>query len=405
MYIFYFISFIAFYYFVCKKRKFDFFSISYLSSLIYFSPAFFGRVSYRSNFIRISEKMIDEVYYVYFFVLFSLIFFAFMYDKTKTKIEDEEINKHYSLGVVSIFLSIILLILLIASQGSNLLNPNKGELMLELGLFMNLFIYSSLFSFVISFLNGQKKILFIAILLQLFIMLIGFRFPLVISLACIVLAKVSSLKRIRLIKYKKSIFFSVLFLVLILVFKQFIYAIKQGDFELIISLLNNQDYLMDALIYAEPFETQSILNEVIKTNFEVPLSHLDQFLAFFIFESTTLGIDISSFNSYFQHRLFPGVRSGMASNIWAQFFAIGSYYGVALFVIFYNLIVIFLNNLLTTKSVILKSVILITGIFWCFYLQRNDLSYIFSTQKKILLFGLGLALLTKLFFSAKSTKK
>ena len=144
MYSFYFISIIAFYYFVCKKRKFDFFTISYLSSLIYFSPAFFRRVSYRSNFIRISEKMIDEVYYVYFIVLFLITFFAFIYDNTNKKFVNKEINKHYSLGVVSIFSSIILLILLIVSQGSNLLNPKKGELMSELGVLMNLFIYSSL---------------------------------------------------------------------------------------------------------------------------------------------------------------------------------------------------------------------------------------------------------------------
>lgn len=401
MYSFYFISIIAFYYFVCKKRKFDFFTISYLSSLIYFSPAFFRRVSYRSNFIRISDKMIDEVYYVYFIVLFLITFFAFIYDNTNKKFVNKEINKHYSLGVVSIFSSIILLILLIVSQGSNLLNPDKGELMSELGVLMNLFIYSSLFSSIISSLNGQKKIFFISILLQLVILLIGFRFPLVISLACIVLAKISLFKRIRLIKYKKSIFFGFLFFILVLIIKVFISGIKQGDLVLIISLLNNPDYLMEAIIYAEPFETQSILNEVIRTNFKVPLSHLDQFLAFFIFESSTLGIEIKSFNSYFQHLLFPGVRSGMASNIWAQFFAIGSYFGVTLFAIFYNLIVILLNNLLTTKSVIIKSTILIIGIFWCFYLQRNDLSYIFSTQKKIVLFGLILMLLTKLYVSFK----
>ena len=405
MYSFYIISIVALYYFVIRKRAFDLFTISYLSSLIYFAPAFFGRVSYRSNFIRISKKMIDEVYYVYFIVLFFIVFFAYIYDITNKKYTNREINKGFSLGIVSVFSSITLLILLIISQGSNLLNPDKGELMSELGVVMNLFIYSTLFTSIISFLNGQKFILMVSILLQLVILLIGFRFPLVISLACIAVVRISLLKRIRLIKYRKSIFFGFLFFIVVLIFKSFISAIKQGDFVLVVSLLNNPQYLLEALIYAEPFETQSILNEVVRTNFKVPLSHLDQFLAFFIFESTSLGIEIRSFNSYFQHILFPGVRSGMAANIWAQFFAIGSYHGVALFAIFYNLIVIMLNNFLATKSVILKSAVLINGIFWCFYMQRNDLSYILSTQKKFLLFGFVLMLLTKLYVAVKPSKK
>jgi len=394
-----FISIIGALYFLLKKRKFDFFSIGYFSSFLYFLPGFFDRVSFTSNFVRYEEKMIDETYYVFNIVLSSIVISAILFDSFKLNRNKQIVktSKDYFAGEICLILALCSLIILIRTAGFELLNPNKLYLMSKLDRWMMLLNYSSSFAFIILYYNKQRILFVLALLTQISILIIGFRFPLVISIIGAFCINFMGKEPFRLIKFKKYFIYAIFFTIFTLLIKRFLVAIKMWDVDLIISLANDSDYLLTAFTNAEPFETQSILNKVIQTNFEVPLDHLDQFLAFFLFESSYFDIEIRSFNSYFQSVLFPGVRFGMASNIWAQFYALGGWVGLLLFVIIFNFVIIVLNNLVINKTRIFSVVFILAGIYWSFYMQRNDLAYILSTQKKIFLFGVFISILNHFY--------
>ena len=347
------VSIIGIIYFLFKRRKFDFYSIGFFSSLLYFSPGYFGEVSYSSNLI----------------------------------------------------LSLFCTAMLILTVGRDLIIPNKLELMSKLNVWMIFLTYTSSLTFVLSFINNQKFIFVVALILQILILVIGFRFPLVISLISVLVLSLNKFKAFKLIRYRKHLIFGLLVISITLVFKKFLFAIKTWDTDLMYRIANNEDILLSCFNEAEPFKTQSILNKVIETEFEVPLSHLDNFLALFVFESESLGIEIRSFNYYFQDELFPGAIFNMASNIWAQFYALGGWVGILFMICFYNVLLGFFSKLIQVRSTLFKATFAVMGVYWAFYLQRNSLSYIFATQKKILLLGVLILFLTKAYLYIRRPKR
>ena len=64
---------------------------------------------------------------------------------------------------------------------------------------------------------------------------------------------------------------------------------------------------------------------------------------------------------------------------------------------FYNVLLGFFSKLIQVRSTLFKATFAVMGVYWAFYLQRNSLSYIFATQKKILLLGVLILFLTKAY--------
>ena len=128
---------------------------------------------------------------------------------------------------------------------------------------------------------------------------------------------------------------------------------------------------------SEPFVVQSILNEVVRTNFRTDARYLiRQLLAGLPLGASIFGIDSSdlkTFDATAQPVLFPRVSYGMANNPWAQAYAAGGQEMVAVFALGYAFLAAMLTLLFhATRGALRAGVAVLSG--WiCFYFHRNDL--------------------------------
>ena len=128
---------------------------------------------------------------------------------------------------------------------------------------------------------------------------------------------------------------------------------------------------------SEAFVIQSILNEVVRKDFHTDASYLiRQILTGLPLGASVFGIDSSkviSFNAMMQPALFPRVPFGMANNPWAQAYAAGGEWMVAVFALGYASILGILSLFFYKTSGTLKAAIAVIGAWIAFYFHRNDL--------------------------------
>ena len=67
------IALIGVLYFLVKKRQFDFFSLAFFSSLVYFLPGFFGIVQHQAGSGKYPVEIITETYLVMILVMSSIV--------------------------------------------------------------------------------------------------------------------------------------------------------------------------------------------------------------------------------------------------------------------------------------------------------------------------------------------
>jgi hypothetical protein len=152
--------------------------------------------------------------------------------------------------------------------------------------------------------------------------------------------------------------------------------VKLGLWDQVAVRLSDPSTLSLALITSEPFGTQSILNEVIRTDFSTGAGHLASVTALLVPFSNTLGAEIQSYNDLFQERLFGGVvTGGMANNIWAQMYSIGGWFGFGIGVTIYTGLLGFCSWLLKVKIGSALALIAIVFTFIAFYVHRNDVAF------------------------------
>src|SRR5438132_1115193 len=70
-------------FFLVTKRVFDFFSIAFLSCVIYFAPGFWGVSRYFVEGRWVDSEIVPEAYLVMVAVVVSLVFFAALYDASR----------------------------------------------------------------------------------------------------------------------------------------------------------------------------------------------------------------------------------------------------------------------------------------------------------------------------------
>lgn len=223
-------------------------------------------------------------------------------------------------------------------------------------------------------------------MLLLFNLYIGFRSPLAIALISVFVLAISRKGApVRLISYWRLGLVVVFFGFFLFVVKHVIYAVKAGNYGVVVESLKNVQFIFYAFIKSEPFVVQSILNSVVVNDFETGLDHIIySFFQFFLF-SRDLGLDMVSFNSYFQPALFADVEYGMASNIWAQMWSAGGWGLLVLFLLFFLFVIVLFNKTLESRSLFVRAGFAPLACYWCFYIHRNDLGYAFNLEKRLLI--------------------
>ena len=131
------------------------------------------------------------------------------------------------------------------------------------------------------------------------------------------------------------------------------------------------------ILRTEPFVIQATLNEVVRKNFRTDKGYLaGQVLAGLPLGESLFGLDsstVGTFNSRVQPVLFPDVTFGMANSPWAQAYAAGGLWMVAVFALVYAAALGTLTFLFRSTEGALKAGIAVIGIWIGFYFHRNDL--------------------------------
>ena len=374
-------------YFLFKKRSFDFFSIAFFSACIYFLPGFVGYV----NFPEPKTNLIDGSYLVMILVLGTILFGAFFYDffvrnKSISKITIK--NTDLVLFFLVCFTLTGFLYDLVA-VGKAFFIVDKPEMMDYLGRGRIIWATASMVGITASFLR-KKKLLFLFFLSFLvFDLYIGFRSSAAIAGISIFLAHLWQIKKTRLIKNYKMILLGALCALFFFAYKGIYWAVKAGEWDIVVDRLTSINYFFSTILNSEPFVIQSNLNEILASNFRVGFSHFANLKNQLIILSPELGAEIVSFNDIFQPKLFPDITFGMASNIWAEMWSVGGFGFLLLFLLFFIFVIIILCYLFRKiKNPELRSIILVLGSYWVFYIHRNSLDYQINLEKRVLFIGI-----------------
>jgi len=382
IYLFYFVAFSGISYFLIKQRRFDFLSLAYASSLLYFLPGFFGHVGFK-KFDSMSN-ISSITYIVFIIVLISIIVTAILYDKKERQpfpsyfLPKESIYIGYS----ALFLGLLSLVFVLATTGNSLFVADKSVVLSSLNRWMILFHFFIPLATIIFFTQKKYYLLFFCFLFLIFDVLVGFRSSFALTLISILTIALNNKGSIRLIYYWKTLILSLAGVMFLLIIKMILYSIKSGDFS---AIFDQKDLILSSIINAEPFGIQLILNEVIIKNFETSLSQFSSLFAIFIPLYSTIDSTIISFNDLFQPILFAEINYGMANNIWAQMWSSGGWLLLLLFLVFFNSILFLGSKLLLVNSSNLKALTALLFSYWAFYIHRNDIFYQLNLERRVLM--------------------
>ena len=384
--IFYILCIIGFFYFFVRKRIFDFFTIAYVSSVVYFMPGFFG-----STFLPgwIVTDLVSLTYLVMCLVIFSIIFTATIYDYytlnqnhiTKYDFENSHFT-HLFIGIITISSFIMMM----TTMGSSLFLADKKEMMLNTNSWAKIWENAVCIGFVLSFINKKYKSLIIYLAMIAFIIYTGDRTIPAISLIAVmtIVFNAQGNQRVLLSQFK-MILVSVIFALFFFVYKYLYINIKLKMWNGVFEKLTNPYFYLETIKFSEPFAIQTILNETIKNDFHVGMSHFAGLFNQLIPFSNRLGASGVTFNSLFQQQLFPEVTYGMGSNIWAEMLSSGGWGLLLIFIVLFNLVIYFGNVLFIKSYGNLRVLMVILLSFWSFYIHRSSLEYTINLNKRIIL--------------------
>lgn len=390
--IFIFIAILGLLYFGIVKRRFDFFSLAYLSACIYFLPGFFGyALEPRTPNISIRQVslLVNETYLVMSTVLIAITFGGIFYDlkpkkyKSRFKLK----NTHYTtwiaftIAIFGFFASLVTIGL------ENLLNPDKSTLISQLNRWHLIWTVGASIATILSFLEKRWLIFIGCIVLLLFDLYIGFRHSLAITLLSLFSLWSHDQGRQRIVQNSKAILGGLAIAFTLFIYKFLYVAIKRGNWHLVGERLSDLDFYEKAITQSEPFTTQVILNSVIQNNLHVGINHFKNLVYQLTFFSNNLGTNsVASFNDLFQPILFPTAISGMANNIWAEMWSSGGWLLLLAFIIVFVIILFFGSYYLGNSDPVVKGGLTSAMTYWAFYIHRNDLMYQITLEKRVIVF-------------------
>lgn len=387
-------------YFYLTLNKINYFHVAYFSSVIYFLPAWLGFTSYHVEGIWYKDYIHDDVYLVMIMVLTSIFISGIVYSQAfqKQYVWGKTIEGEQYLPWVFLILALSGLVGAMIGGWGYISQPDKPLLMEHLGRSFILFYISSLLGFMVAFSERRKILTVLFFGLLLFNLYLGFRSTLGIAVIGAVMIWI-----MRSNKKGKLCLSCISILVMItgvafLLYKRIVYPIKSGNYTLVVERLLNQDTYTDAIFHSEPFITQTILNEVIKTNYKGGIESLYGLGCQLVpIGGNYLG-ECLGFDQLYQPALFPEVTYGMGNNIWAQMWSIGGLIAVALFLLVYCGLIFVANFLLFCRSSAVKYGFIPASIYWVFYIHRNDLSFAISLEKRVIIL-LGLSIIISMLLA------
>lgn len=379
------ISFVGFGYFLLAKRRFDFLTLGFFCACAYFMPGFFGYVRYPPNGFEVALE--EGAFGAMSLVLAGITMAAAILDSTRNNFS----GKSRLLSGLSVrrmaqallVLSGIGFCLTVATTGAVLLETDKALMLKELNRWHIIWTTASVASVVFADAAGARTLRLFSLAFLAGNLYIGFRSPLAFGALSVLMLRATSEGPRRIIKARPVLLLSGLLLTAFLfAYKGIFVAVKDSNWSLVLERASDIDYYLTSLTASEPFGTQAILNEVVRTRFEASFSSLAGALLQVLAFAPELGAEIISFNDQFQPVLFPQANYGMAGNIWAQMLATGGWFLLLAFVAFYSTTLTLASAFMERFDPALRSAAAVFLAPWCLFIHRNDLIYQLSLQKR-----------------------
>lgn len=393
------------------NRRFDLFSLTFLTSMVYFLPAVFGFT--HDGTLPIFRNPIGAgQYWFYFFYFTTLFVMAWVFSRTQTAIvlapaapaDGTLIMRDLkTLATMTRLLRLavpVLLGLAWVSMGANLFADEKQAVLDNFSIFYSFYQATTLIYLLSSHLAKKNRDFIFCCSFLVFDMVVGFRAITAFGLICLcTLALLQKSSR------KRFLLFSMILLtayVFASIYKTAVQAYRMGTPSELVSLLEVST-LLDALMLTESFVQQEVFSAVIASRLTLPPEYpLELFRAFLPgINNLLLGKGLG-FNDYYQGKLFPHIPWGIGSNVWAEQYAMWNWPGPIMYVIFLFSLLFYLNKKalkwLSTGEILKLSLLVYLAVPFYFYMHRNDLAFQIVTTRNFLVIWLIVFGLSKYVF-------
>lgn len=371
------------------NRRFDLFSLTFLTSSIYFLPALFGFTHDGFPPLR-KNPILFEVYLFYFYYFIMLFAFSWISSQTakisRTSVvpinsisrRDRDFIILKDMVFLLRWLIPALLLTSAAIMGEHLIASDKKVLLENFTVFYALYQSIALIYIFSSFISNRRVDLLFALIYVAIDMIIGFRAVAAFSLISLgAYSLYINPSRKKTILFAFLIFFAYIFGS---IYKMLVMSYRLGGPTAELVGLLNVDGFLDALVFTESFTTQEVFREIIIKNFTLPLEYPLEIFRFFLpgVNNIVLGKGWG-FNDYYQAVLYPHIPWGMGSNIWAEEYAMWGWYGPVGFVAILFIFLYFINTksrhwVISGEILKLSLSISLVGPAY-FYMHRNDFLY------------------------------
>lgn len=378
-------------YIALKKRFFDFYSISMISTIIYFSPSIFGYVWYRvpvkrGGYEDIFININPMVELAHIIVLSILLLSMIIFD-----IFNKKINNHIKIGEKKYITTIFVLFTLMIYSNfliNNLnfaLNGDKNQF----DRWYSMVAISIPFCMALCVTERRYVYLLILSLVVIFEMYTGNREAIVFSAISILSVMLWRRGKGRLIWYYKYIIFGFILVISALAYKNISAAILHGDWEIALSRLGNLEYYGDTLSKSEPFVTQTILHYAISLGWSYDGSFVKPLFASLVPLGDIVFGNVETISGYINGSLFEDVGYGVASNVWAEAYIYGGWPILIVYAIIYSMIPALLNKIMESTKYYYQSVLIsVFGAIFLFYIHRSGLDSAINMAKRLSIFYL-----------------
>lgn len=384
------VAMVGLFYFLFAKRRFDFFSVAFVSACVYFLPGFFGHVNdfvYEDGeTVTVDAALIPETYVVFAVVLVAILLAGMVFDYTaKGRGVEATLRGAENAAVWAVALALVGFVMSGATIGGTLLSAEKSYLVENLNRWYFLWVIGASLGAVLSFEQRRWGLFSASMILLLADMYIGFRYSFAISIIAVFTLWLAGKGRQRFMLRSWRIALVIgMFTLFVLVYKRLYVQVKLGSWDSVADRLSSGQIYTSSVTNSEPFITQAILNKVLANHFYVGMEHFFSSVELIVPFSRILGGSATKFNDLFQPALFPQAEAGMANNIWAEMLSSGGWPLFALFVIFFVSLLALGSYLLRVRDPLVAGGGTLVFSYWAFYVHRNDLVFQISVEKQIL---------------------
>ncbi len=363
------------YFFAVRRRQFDFVSAGFFGQLIYFAPGFYGYVTnpYFPHIIP-SVPIFTETYTVWCMALGGTILAGMLY-RPAPGVKWPELKTSNAFDIILMGGIVLSFMAEMYLGGGSFLSDDKNEVLQNATRFALFFGASTQIGLIAFAMQGKFIKLIVPVAGVAILLYAGFRND--FSLAAIALAVFVARKKGVLIFARPHILLAlVAFVGFVFLYKGFLGSFRADRMADFFENMDLQTYVQMSFLNSEPFITQSILNDTLIRKLSMPPGSI--FYSLFAgipLISPFIGVDQLPTQFNFQEQLFPNLSYGVASNIYAYFYATLGWGGVLAFISTHCASLIYISRWLgIVKSSIVRLGLLSIGAFLAFFIHRNDLT-------------------------------